>query len=45
MEKNINIPIKDKSIILDIHIPTPPTPEGVWRDKGRDHVFFKRKFL
>ncbi len=43
MEKNINVSIRNKSTIRDDHIPTPPTPEGVWKDKGRDHDFFQKK--
>jgi len=23
------------------HIPTPPTSEGVWSDKSRDHDYFQ----
>ena len=26
----------------DNYIPTPPTPEGVWKDKSRDHDFFQK---
>ncbi len=43
MEKNINFSIKDKSIIRENHIPTPPTPGGVWKDKVGDHNFFQKK--
>lgn len=44
MEKNdIKLPIKDRNILRDEHISTPPTPEGVWKDKGRDHPFFQEK--
>lgn len=44
MEKNdIKLLISGKNIIRDKHIPTPPTPEGVWKDEARDHDFFQRK--
>ncbi len=44
MEKNdLKLSIPDKSIIRENHVPTPPTPAGVWNDKGRDHDFFQEK--
>ena len=40
MEKS-GLPIKDKGIIQNKRMPTPPTSEGVWTDKGRDHPSFQ----
>jgi hypothetical protein len=34
--------ILDKTIIRDNHIPTPPTPDGVWRNKRDDHGYFQK---
>ena len=31
----------NREILQNNHIPTPPTPEGNWADKGRDHNFFQ----
>lgn len=44
MEKtNLPVKTKDTRIIQDAHLPVPPTAEGVWRDKGRDHDYYQKE--
>ena len=38
-----SLPVVVKNIVRERYIPTPPTREGFWKDRSRDHGSFQKR--